>query len=194
MQKTGPLTRYPATPLAPPTPPQMELTDDISDTAQPLLNIPHAFLAGIRQREEPCDFIEDATRVTAISSLHSLQCVTWDRVRTATSSDENMAKLVKIIEDGMPQSRHELPETLREYHQFREHLYTTDGVAIYKDRVVIPTSLRQDCLSALHSAHQGVSSMIARAEASVFWPGITSDNHVSEKQMQPLQPHGPLTA
>ena len=189
-------------PTGTPHPPQMELTDDISttsDTAQPLLNIPHAFLAGIRQREEPCDFIEDTTRVIAISSLHSLQCVTWDRVRTATSSDENMSKLVEIIEDGMPESRHELPETLREYHQFREHLYTTDGVAIYKDRVVIPTSLRQDCLSALHSAHQGVSSMIARAEASVFWPGITSDitslrskcNHCN--RMAPSQPSAPPT-
>ena len=84
-----------------------------------------------------------------------------------------MSTLVNIVEDGMPEFRHELPEPLREYHQFRDHLYTMDGVVVYKDRVVIPPALRQDSLTALHAAHQGVSSMIARAEASVFWPEIT---------------------
>lgn len=48
-----------------------------------------------------------------------------------------------------------------------------NGVVIYKDRVVIPSSLRQDVLTSLHVAHQGVSSMISRLESSIFWPGIT---------------------
>ena len=30
-------------------------------------------------------------------------------------------------------------------------------------------------LDTLHSAHQGVSGMISRADQSVFWPGITLD-------------------
>ncbi len=76
-----------------------------------------------------------------------------------------MAKLVEIIEEGMPECRQKLPESIREYHQFREHLFTVDGIVIYKDRVVIPPSLQQDCLSALYAAHQGVSSMMSRAEA-----------------------------
>ena len=68
------------------------------------------------------------------------------------------------------------PPQLREYFQFREHLYTIDGVILYKDRIIIPPSLREEVLSALHAAHQGVTyctSMISRAESSVFWPGIT---------------------
>ena len=43
-------------------------------------------------------------------------------------------------------------------------------------RIIIPPSLREEVLSALHAAHQGVTyctSMISRAESSVFWPGIT---------------------
>ena len=65
------------------------------------------------------------------------------------------------------------PRTLREYYQFRDHLYTLDGVIMYKERVVIPPTLRDDCIQALHSAHQGASMMTARAESSVFWPGNT---------------------
>ena len=133
----------------------------------------HVFLTGIRCIETHQDDSEDTVHLAATSSLHTLQSITWDKVRIATTSDENTSTLVNIVEEGMPEFRHELPEPLREYHQFRDHMYTVDGVVVYKDRVVIPPALRQYCMTALHAAHQGVSSMIARAEASVFWPEIT---------------------
>jgi nitrate reductase beta subunit len=53
------------------------------------------------------------------------------------------------------------PPQLREYFQFREHLYTIDGVILYRDRIIIPPSLREEILSALHAANQGVTSMIS---------------------------------
>ena len=86
-----------------------------------------------------------------------------------------MLLLLSAIEDGIPELKHQLPPPIREYHQFRKHLYSTDGVVIYKDRIVIPPSLRPSCLSALHAAHQGTSAMTSKAEASIFWPGITND-------------------
>ena len=55
------------------------------------------------------------------------------------------------------------------------HLSSSDGVILYKDRIVVPPSLRPRCLSALHAAHQGTSAMTARVESSIFWPGISSD-------------------
>ncbi|CAG2222073.1 unnamed protein product [Mytilus edulis] len=119
--------------------------------------------------------IDNSVFISAVSSLDSLavKSVTWDRVRTATASDDNMNELINLIESGTPEFRHEFPPQLREYFQFREHLYTIDGVIIYKDRIIIPPSLRDEVLSALHAAHQGVTAMISRAESSVFWPGIT---------------------
>ena len=67
-----------------------------------------------------------------------------------------------------------MPPDLQEYFSLRDGLYTLDGVVVYNDRIVIPPSLRDKVLQSLHSAHQGVSFMSSRAEASVFWPGITS--------------------
>ena len=78
-------------------------------------------------------------------------------VRLETASDPIMNQLISIIEDGIPNNRHELPPQLREYHQFRDNLYTVDGVAMYKDRVIIPPCLRQETLSSLHAAHQCVA-------------------------------------
>ena len=77
------------------------------------------------------------------------------------------------IEDGIPELKHQLPLSIRKYKQFRRHLYSNDSVLIYKDRIVIPPSLRPACLSALHAAHQGTSAMTSKAEASIFWSGIT---------------------
>lgn len=48
----------------------------------------------------------------------------------------------------------QLPPQPRDYHQFREHLYSINGVTFYKDRIVISPSLRQACLMALHAAYQ----------------------------------------
>ena len=68
---------------------------------------------------------------------------------------------------------------------------------MYKQRIVIPTMLRQDCLKALHSAHQGVSMMTARAKSSIFWPGISNDIALirsrceSCHRMAPSQPSAP---
>ena len=84
-----------------------------------------------------------------------------------------MVELISIIESGFPEFHHELPPALHEYHQFHDHLYTVDGVILYKERTVIPTSLRQHIFTILHSAHQGVTSMTAHAETTVFWLGIT---------------------
>ena len=39
-------------------------------------------------------------------------------------------------------------------------------------RIVIPVSCCKRVLGCLHSAHQGVTWMHARATVSVYWPGL----------------------
>ena len=118
---------------------------------------------------------ENELESAASASLDDLKSVTWDRVQIATSSDNTLTQLIDMLEHGkLPGSFEDWPANLCEYHQFRDHLYTISGVLMYKNRIVIPKPLRHDCLQALHSAHQGVSRMTARAESSIFWPGITN--------------------
>jgi hypothetical protein len=157
-------------------------------------------MAGIRCEEPPLESwshdIDNQLTSSAVSTLNTM-AITWDRVKLATTSDKDLNQLVSIIESGFPEFRHELPPALHEYYQFREHLYTVNGVILYKDRTVIPPSLRQQILAVLHSAHQGVTSMTARAEATVFWPGITPAitalrvNCSHCNSMAPSQPSAP---
>lgn len=117
--------------------------------------------------------VDDAGDVAA-AAITAIRSVTWDRVRDATASDPAMLRLLELIEGGLPEHRHEMPEELREYHSLRNGLYTSDGVILYDQRVVIPPSLREEVLQSLHGAHQGIGMMLARAAVSVYWPGITS--------------------
>ena len=129
-----------------PTPARNNLPDDIAHT-QNAMAIQRMFLAcslEIRTQEAAC--WDNSTTELSTYSLESLHSVTWDRVRGATTSDENMHLLLSFIENGIPQFRHELPHAWRTFHRFREHLHTSDGVIIYKDRVVIPLGVQQDIL------------------------------------------------
>ena len=159
-------------------PPKMLLKDDVhstrDDTMIPPHPIPINLMVGVCIGDQLRAIqMESQIHRSLISALHSTQVVDWEQVQIATTSDENMFLLLSFIENGFPESKCQLPLPIREYHQFRKHLYSSDGVVIYKDCIVIPPPLRPKCLSALHAAHQGTSAMTAKAEASIFWPGIT---------------------
>ena len=86
-----------------------------------------------------------------------------------------MVTLADQIRRGFPDSGYDVNPVVREFHRYRHGLCVVDVVPCYKTRIVIPNKLRIQVLTALHSAHQGVSGMTARAEQSVFWPSITRD-------------------
>ena len=65
---------------------------------------------------------------------------------------------------------------------------------------MIPPNLQSSILQTLYSAHQGVSSMEARARCTIFWPGIIADIHqirdtcpdcICHAPSQPCQPPAP---
>ena len=145
--------------------------------------------------------IEENTITAAMSTFQAspITSVTWDLIRTATASDETLNTLMETIEVGFPVLKSDLPQHLQLYFQHRDNLSIVDGVILYKDRVLIPPSLRPNVLSTLHAAHQGTSTMLARAESSVFWPGITRDIQASRDrciqchQNAPSNPSAPPT-
>lgn len=171
------MSRHPTGPV---NPDKMILSDDIGSIADivtmPPLPIPSQLMGGISLREiHSSGIMEEELQATLICSLQHSTSITWDEVQTATAADETMGLLLATVEEGFPDLPSQVPDTLKAYHQHRAHLYSCDGVVVYKQRLVIPPSLRQRCLAALHSAHQGTSAMNAKAEASIYWPGITRD-------------------
>ena len=83
--------------------------------------------------------------------------------------------------------------------QHHGNLSRFNGVALYKDRVIIPQLLHAQILEAQHSVHKGVTHMCSKDEASIFWPGMTPsivgtrDRCTACNHMAPSQPHAPPT-
>ena len=143
---------------------QLLLPDDIAAIT------PHSFLSAIRSYHEE----ESEVCAQFNESMSIIESITFADVRIATTGDQLMSHLLELIEEGFPDSKNNLHPELKQYFQFRDNLTTLDGVIFYRDRIVIPPSLRAKALSYLHSAHQSVTQMTSRAEGSFFWPGITS--------------------
>ncbi|GFO33257.1 Pol polyprotein [Plakobranchus ocellatus] len=174
----------------------LSLPDDANlvSTNNKLPTIPHSFLLAIRaQPDTPtlCSSEED--------SLGGVSSITWNDIRVATNSINSMVKLIDLIENGFPEAKDHLLAELRPYYQYRDKLTSFDGVALYNDRVIIPPGLRDKVLQALHSAHQGISQMCSRADASFFWPGMTSSISAMRARCSPCysiapsQPNAPPT-
>ena len=154
---------------------KLVLEDDIASLEHDEPVSPSLLLNFVRHSAPETESIEPMSLSAFSLSSKPLQNVTWDRVRIATTSE--LHHLYDIIQTGFPNNRQDMPSDLREYYQFQNDLTTVDGVILYKTRVVIPPSLRHEVIDTLHAAHQGTTSMLARAETTVFWPGITLAIH-----------------
>jgi hypothetical protein len=91
------------------------------------------------------------------------------------NEDRVMVKLKEVMLRGFPQSSYDVDEELKQYHKFKHDLNVAEELVCYKDRIVIPATLRVQVLETIRAVHQGVSSMISRVEDTVFWPGISTD-------------------
>ena len=160
-------------------------------------------LRPLRIHQAPDDV--EASVVAAVRrSMPTFRAVTWERVRDETSRDQHLLALIDMAERGFPDSLDKWPAQLAPYWRFRGNLTAVDGVVCYGHRAVIPPTLRPEVVAHLHSAHQGVSKMSARAADCVFWPGITADiqharsmcttcdiNAPSQSRLPPAEPEIP---
>ena len=84
--------------------------------------------------------------VASLSIIDGLKSVTWSKIQNATLSDPDMLQLLNLIQDGFPEEISLLPENLRQYHKYRNHLSNIDAVVLFKERVVVPPALRVEVL------------------------------------------------
>lgn len=172
------------------SPPMLLLPDDVAtDDEQQGIN---SLLSVLRPKTEQSDSV-----LSTINALNALQVVTWEKVKEATKADTDMELLLTMVETTLPSCKSEWPDELHVFFRYRNQLKAVDGVVLYNDRIIVPKSLQKDVLALLHSAHQGVTRMTARAEVSVFWPGISSDIEETRKgcsscnRITPSQPSAP---
>ena len=122
--------------------------------------------------------IHDTSEVALIAAIQheatALTTLSWETIAHATSEDPTLSKLQQSVRDGFTEANTGDPQ-LAPFLKIKDSIYDQEGVLLFQDRVIIPQSLRQPVLHNLHAAHQGTSSMEARARTIVYWPGMSSD-------------------
>ena len=132
----------------------------------------------------------------SVEALHA-SALTWDMVKEASDKDKELSELCDVLEAGTEDGV--WPQHLMPYHAQKKHLSAQKPIVLFKERIVIPESLRKLVLEILHSGHGGVSSMMLRAGDSVWWPGLHADIERTRQSCHscdvstPSQPAAPPT-
>ena len=119
------------------------------------------------------DLHEQLIASSIYSSVEDISTISWKEISSATSNDEVLSELAVAINEAFCGSY----PLCRPFMRYRDSLYIQDGVVMMDDRVVIPKSLQKRVLVTLHSAHQGVATMLRRAQGIMYWPGMCEDIH-----------------
>ena len=96
-------------------------------------------------------------------------------LRQQAERDEVYQALRRLVQDGFPEKKSELAESLKPFWAVKEGLAIDDELVVYGCRLVIPHSLRASMLVRLHDAHQGVTRSQQRARLTMYWPGMEKD-------------------
>lgn len=149
-----------------------ESHDDISckEVREHLFSL---LLEGKEHSQSVSQIMDEEEHVIA-SVQRDMKPITWNEICDASKLDSDIIDTIKYLQTGLTGIQNLTEETARLI-RLRSHLREKDGALLYKDRPVIPKSLRKRVLEVLHAAHQGITKMTLRAEDSVFWPQITAD-------------------
>ena len=120
------------------------------------------------------DLVESALMASIRQDTQDVGTISWSLLGRETASDTALSSLLKLIEQGNP-SLARNDHSLAPLWPICESVYAQEGVLLYQDRVIVPSSLRSRVLQHLHAAHQGTSMMAQRARAIVYWPGMSTD-------------------
>lgn len=156
------------------------------------------------QDDQPHDeFQVFALELEEINPLDTVK-ITSERLgqlQKATEQDPVMQTLKSTILVGWPDTREQVPISIREYWNFREDLTLHNGILFKSQCIVIPRALRSEVISRLHSSHLGIEACLRKARDRVYWPAMNSDikeavakcevcaEYQASNPQQPLQTH-----
>lgn len=80
---------------------------------------------------------------------------TQTAIREATDADATLRLLKTIIRQGWPATK-EVSENIRDYFSFRKELPIQNVLVFKGERLVIPTSMRDNVLAKIHASHIGI--------------------------------------
>ena len=117
----------------------------------------------------------DEIRIEHVEEKIEAILTTTSELNQAATTDKEYRDLFTVVTNGFPSTKDAIEPHLKTYWNVRNRLSLEGPLVMLEGRIVIPGTLKSKVLDNLHSAHQGVSSMIGRAIQSIYWPGMEAD-------------------
>ena len=113
--------------------------------------------------------------VTSIESEEYDSFLSLASVHKALMEDPVSVLLGDLILNGWPDSCKDLDQELKPYWIHHFNLSIVDGIILLGEDCIVPATLHDNFLKALHYTHQGITKILTRARNHVYWPGIAHD-------------------
>ena len=113
-----------------------------------------------------------------------------NRIANETTNDDELQEVMKAIKQGR--------KPAHPYSQLGEEASIVNGIIVFRGRIVIPKTMREEILSRLHSSHLGIVRTKQRARQTVYWPQITANIEDAVRRCErcqadrPSQTHEPI--
>ena len=93
-----------------------------------------------------------------------------ERIKECCATDIQMQQLARVIHEGWPDNKQQVPTDIREYWSYRDELNIHDGLLFRGTRVIIPQATRAEMIRKSHEAHQGIEATLQFARDVIYWP------------------------
>lgn len=141
------------------------------------------FIADLLSRSyQECNNVDETYMYEVIHSVglaKYLECTDEQKCQLIdeSSKDEELIKLRDFTQNGWPE-KNKIPDSLHSFHKLKNELSVDGQLIFFKDRLVIPKSLRLSFIKTLHEGHIGMSKMKHLARKLYYWPYM--DQHIGE--------------
>lgn len=113
------------------------------------------------------------------------------QIQQETSQDEDLRTLREYASTSWPEDKSAVPENIRAYWPYRDEIHTGDDILFRSNRLIIPSSMRNQVLDLLHAAHGGTEKMKQRARDVMYWPGMSTDIEETAERCVLCRKHKP---
>lgn len=120
----------------------------------------------------PVDEKEDISQEHLIRQIieeRKPKALSWEELKEHTSNDKEMLAVMEAVYEGNWDS------VQQGYKNVKEELTIMDGLLLRRDRIVIPSTLREKILDLAHEGHAGIVGTKERLRSKVWYPRMDQD-------------------
>lgn len=141
---------------------------------------PKMFIADYLSRNFVTDNAKKEPSLLEVVHSFESQGVVSDKklkqIQNETIKDCDLSVVINWYSKGYPCNNKNIwSKELRNYYKLKSELHVKENIVYFRDRIVIPKSMRLEVLTKLHNGHIGIIKCKKRVRDMLYWPGVSRD-------------------